>query len=176
MKLLVPLDGSPLGEAILAPVATAAAGLRADVILLTVGKPEDAEATPRTRALPAIFPVAAPSGSRLAMATPAEVIPHAAEDREQAIERLEASLKDYLANCAARLPGLAVQTRVLISDDPARTIIDVAREEAVDWIAMTTHGRSGISRLLAGSVANAVIRSGIAPVLVVHPTEPAAGH
>lgn len=175
MKLLVPLDGSPLSEAVLGPVAAAARRLRAQVLLVMVGELAEGQPTPRSRALPSIFPVGTLSGGTLAVPAPADIIPHAAEDRGQAIERAEAELTDYLLHCAKRLPGIAVQTRVILSDDPARAILDIAREQRADWIAMTTHGRSGVSRLLAGSVADAVIRAGVAPVLVVHPRHEETG-
>jgi nucleotide-binding universal stress UspA family protein len=48
-------------------------------------------------------------------------------------------------------------------------IIDRARQEHVDLIAMATHGRTGLMRALAGSVCERVIRSGVAPVVVLRP-------
>jgi nucleotide-binding universal stress UspA family protein len=48
-------------------------------------------------------------------------------------------------------------------------IIERAREEQPDVIVMATHSRQGISHLLFGSTTEEVVRSGVAPVLVVHP-------
>jgi nucleotide-binding universal stress UspA family protein len=56
--------------------------------------------------------------------------------------------------------------RRLEEGDPATVIVDVAREEHVDMIAMATHGRTGLDRLFAGSVAEQVIRKAPCPVLV----------
>ena len=50
---------------------------------------------------------------------------------------------------------------------PARTIIEFATEHDVDQIVMGSHGRSGISRLLLGSVAESVVRRAPVPVTVV---------
>jgi nucleotide-binding universal stress UspA family protein len=56
------------------------------------------------------------------------------------------------------------------SDDPAATIIDYANAAAIDLIVMGTHGRTGISHLLDGSVAERVVRAAPCPVLTVrHP-------
>ncbi len=53
----------------------------------------------------------------------------------------------------------------LAMGDPATEIVRVANEEQVDMIVMGTHGRSGFSRLLMGSVAELVIRHASCPVL-----------
>jgi nucleotide-binding universal stress UspA family protein len=55
--------------------------------------------------------------------------------------------------------------------EPAKEIIDFARRGQFDLIVMATHGRSGLQRTLHGSVTAAVIRSGVAPVLVI-PAKP----
>jgi nucleotide-binding universal stress UspA family protein len=51
--------------------------------------------------------------------------------------------------------------------EPANEIVKFAKENNVDMIVMTTHGRSGISRLLMGSVAEHVIRKAACPVLTL---------
>ena len=57
-----------------------------------------------------------------------------------------------------------------VSDDPAETITDYARNTPVDLIVMGTHGRTGVSHLLMGSVAERVVRTAPCPVLTVrHP-------
>lgn len=65
--------------------------------------------------------------------------------------------------------GLAAHTAVLSDRHPAHAIVDYAARYAVDLIAMTTHGRGAVSRLFAGSVADAVLRSAPVPVLMYHP-------
>ncbi|WP_435194319.1 universal stress protein [Natronomonas sp. EA1] len=50
---------------------------------------------------------------------------------------------------------------------PARTIVNYADEAGIDLIVMGSHGRSGVSRVLLGSVAEAVVRRAGCPVLVV---------
>lgn len=54
----------------------------------------------------------------------------------------------------------------IMSGDPARTILQSADELAVDLVVVGSHGRRGIKRLLAGSVAESVMREARCPVLV----------
>ncbi len=53
----------------------------------------------------------------------------------------------------------------LITGDPAHAIVRLAKDEEVDMIVMGTHGRSGLSRMLMGSVAEAIVRRAECPVL-----------
>ena len=60
----------------------------------------------------------------------------------------------------------------LVTGDPANTIVKLAEQEQVDLIVMGTHGRTGLIRLLLGSVAEAIVRKAACPVLTF--TAPAA--
>jgi nucleotide-binding universal stress UspA family protein len=55
---------------------------------------------------------------------------------------------------------------LIVPGDPVAEILRVAHEHACDLIVMGTHGRTGLSRLLVGSVAEPVIRQATCPVLV----------
>ncbi len=66
--------------------------------------------------------------------------------------------------------GVATAFRdVRISPAPAHEIVEYAREIQADVIVAGTHGRSGVSRLLMGSVAEHIVRTAPCPVLVVRP-------
>ncbi len=65
-----------------------------------------------------------------------------------------------------RTAGLTVEP-VLRRGDAAEEILSVARDQKVELIAMATHGRTGVSRLVAGSVAEKVTRGSQAPILLV---------
>jgi nucleotide-binding universal stress UspA family protein len=56
---------------------------------------------------------------------------------------------------------------VLLEGDPASEIVDFARDASIDLIVMGTHGRTGLERLLMGSVAEKVMRDAPCSVLVV---------
>jgi nucleotide-binding universal stress UspA family protein len=76
----------------------------------------------------------------------------------------------YLDPIAARLraEGLQVQTEVLIGS-PANTLLDYAAAHAVDLLAISTHGRSGVARLFLGGVADKLVRGAGVPVLLRRP-------
>lgn len=70
---------------------------------------------------------------------------------------------------------LHAKTVVLTSASPAVAIADYARAEGIDLIVMGTHGRTGLSHVLMGSVAERVVRTAPCPVLTLHHHERAAG-
>ena len=54
------------------------------------------------------------------------------------------------------------------SDEPAKEILQYAQSANIDLIVIGTHGRTGLARLVLGSVAEAVVRAAPCPVLTVH--------
>jgi nucleotide-binding universal stress UspA family protein len=143
-RVLVPLDGSELAESIL-PFAEKVAG-PAELILLRVVEPLSA----------------------------GEVMASAGVVTPDALLARELDAKHYLAGVEQRLKskGLRVQRRLQLGH-PAEEILATAKASGADLIAMTTHGRSGLGRLLFGSVAEAVMRASPVPVLMVRMTETA---
>lgn len=84
------------------------------------------------------------------------------------MELLRAQAAKYLAEVAARLSDQGARVRTILrTGEPADVILDAAEEEKVSLIAMTTHGRSGLTRWALGSVAEKVLRASPAPVLAV---------
>jgi nucleotide-binding universal stress UspA family protein len=85
--------------------------------------------------------------------------------------------RPYLENLAdhLRVPSCEVRVRVVADARIARAILSVAREGDHDLIALATHGRGGLKRLLLGSVADKVLRSARCPLLVLNPTGPDNG-
>jgi nucleotide-binding universal stress UspA family protein len=143
-RIIVPLDGSSLAEAILPEVQRLAANTPLEVILLAVGP-----------------------------------IPRGTEERggevayvDNLLAEEEKDLRDYLAHPAHWLASyrVPVETRVRFGD-PAAEIVRCAEEEEADAIAMSTHGRTGLDRVLHGSVAGTVLRSTRLPVVLLHPVE-----
>ena len=74
------------------------------------------------------------------------------------------SLKSQLSDLIARTKGIQAESR-LVEADPATAIVQTATELRADLIVIGTHGRTGLSRLLMGSVAEQVIRNATCPVL-----------
>jgi nucleotide-binding universal stress UspA family protein len=78
-----------------------------------------------------------------------------------------------LEDLAAQAPGI-LTTLVLTAGDTARDILRTAGEQHCDLIVMGTHGRSGLLRVLLGSVAEEVLRHSPYPVLTVKASVPLA--
>jgi nucleotide-binding universal stress UspA family protein len=139
--ILVPLDGSELAEAALPHAVEIARCMGSQLSLLRV--------TPM----------------QVVVASPAESVAlYAPEVLE--LEREEAA--KYLAHLRIELtaPGLSIHTAV-ITGAIVETIIDYAREQRIDLIVMSTHGRGGLSRVVFGSVADQVLRGAHCPTLLV---------
>lgn len=170
-RILVTLDRSALSEAVLPELQRLLAGSSAEVTLLAVGEPP--QATRRPRAGPSRPTPMGADGIGVLGPAP----PRYAETRDQAVQREENELLEYLEDMSAsvRETGASVNVAARLGE-PEREIIDFAREGGFDLIAMATHGRSGLSELVQGSIAGAVVKSGVAPVLLVRPrktsTEP----
>jgi nucleotide-binding universal stress UspA family protein len=75
---------------------------------------------------------------------------------------------DRLAAGVTAQTGRPVDVHVIVDEHPATAIVEFAKEHEIDLIAMTTHGR-GASRLVFGSVTDAVLRSANLPMLVLRP-------
>ena len=89
---------------------------------------------------------------------------YAGEWVEQANERADWILEEAAEIAAER--GREIET-VRVNDRPARAVVDYAEEEGIDQIVIGSHGRTGVSRVLLGSVAEKVVRRSPCPVTVV---------
>jgi nucleotide-binding universal stress UspA family protein len=137
-KILIPLDGSALAEAILPEAEALAKDFGAEIILLCAHTPQ-------------MFPYLTDN-------------PYALAD----ITRYEMeSSRRYLDDVAARVRTKGVSVKTLLGEGRAADVIlDTAEAVKADLIAMTTHGRSGVGRWLLGSVADAVVHAANVPVLL----------
>jgi len=139
-RILVPLDGSTTTEAVLSLVGDMAYGANATVKLLHVARVPDNV--------------------------------YGADDRlvayaDQEIARLEAQHLDYLATAEAYLGDVPVERAVRFGD-PVHEILREAEQWGADLIAVTTAGRSGLGRMVLGSVAEQVFRKAGLPVVLYH--------
>jgi hypothetical protein len=81
----------------------------------------------------------------------------------------EAELEVERIKGGLALQGIEVDSALVEGVDPAAAIVELARQRGADLIVMGSHGRTGLSRLLLGSVAEGVIGHAACPVLVVKP-------
>ncbi|UCC90873.1 MAG: universal stress protein [Dehalococcoidia bacterium] len=141
-KILVPLDGSEFSECILEHVRAVATACQVpEVVLLRVIEPWD----------PQIYDV--PEGWQ-----------------RDVQKKAQTSAEGYLSKLANNLKqeGVAASTTV-VQGKPVDEILNYASKNQVGLIAMSTHGRSGISRFAFGSVADRVIRYSAIPLLIASP-------
>jgi nucleotide-binding universal stress UspA family protein len=151
--ILLPLDGTPLAEQMIEPAVTLGQLMGADYTLLRVIKP--------------MMPVDY-DASIAQLPQPTVVV---CEQIHKVHEQVRQEAETYLARVAAGLRerSLRVETRVAIEQQPAVAILQKAQALNIDLIALATHGRRGLSRLLLGSVADKVLRGGTLPMLVQRP-------
>ena len=142
-KILIPLDGSVLAEQALHELPNITCD-SADVYLVQVIEPPAPELEP-------------------------EAMPNLT--LSEALEARRNEAMAYLKSEARQLElqGFRAMPEVLIGDRPQDAIVAFAAEKGVDLILMTTHGRSGLSRLIFGSVAESIVRHASCPVLIVRP-------
>ncbi len=140
--ILVPLDGSELAQRALPYVERLARILSMEVLLARAVRTEHPTYT----------------GTDLGFRVP------------EFTEELNREATEYLEQAAQHLrdKGLTVRSQVL-TGSAARALLNLAHETPQNLIAMTTHGRTGLSRWMMGSVASTLVRRSGAPVLVIRP-------
>jgi nucleotide-binding universal stress UspA family protein len=136
-KILIPLDGSPLSDAMITHVKKLLVLYDAEVVLLNVALPEnDTQHEKKQRAT---------------TASNTEIVQHLSALAQELAEQ-----------------GVRVQTQTR-SGDPAQEILHFADQFEPSLIAMATHGRTGVSRWIRGSVAERVLRNSTYPLLLSNP-------
>ena len=146
-RILVPLDGSKLAECVLPHVEAIAKGCGvADVIFIRVAEGVG-------------VPIATEPGLT-------------AEEWKRIESEHKATAENYLKQLVSQLKWSGVNKQIEVPfGKPADRIADYATENKVDLIVIATHGRTGVSRWVLGSVADRVTRSACVPVLIVRPPE-----
>lgn len=143
-KILVPLDGSELAECVLPHLESIARGCGAqEVIFLRVVEP--------------FHTLSSADGSAITL----EEVSRINADNKTAAEK-------YLSHLVERTfyNGVSIRSEAL-TGKAAEVIADYATKNSVELITFATHGRSGVSRWVLGSVADRVLRSACVPVLMV---------
>jgi nucleotide-binding universal stress UspA family protein len=142
-SILVPLDGSTNAEAILPHVLALGQAAQAEYTLLRVVE-------------------------SVMVARPMPPNPAVRELDEQLIDQLRVDAQIYLEQVAERLAAQALTTRieVVVAPQAASAILEQAQQDRSDLIAMATHGRRGLARVLLGSVADKVLHGATTPVLL----------
>ena len=141
MKILVPLDGSKLAERALTQAETIAKALGAEILLTRV------------------------------IENPLAAAPEAGPAVEETVaEETIGQARSYLDGIVSDLKGKGIQGRAVVQEGtPYSAILELAHNEDVDFIVMSTHGRTGLSKVVMGSVAEKVVFTTKRPVMLVKP-------
>jgi len=143
-KILVPIDLSPAGKRVLAQAQDFALTFSSSIDLLHVWTPP---------------PVLAPEA----------LITGVGATEQPFLEWLGNSAREHLdkVESQARAEGIAIARSYCELGDPATTIVDHAASGGYDLLVLGTHGRTGLSHALMGSVAEKVVRRAPCAVLTV---------
>ena len=140
--ILLPLDGSPFGEAALQLTKTIASAVGSKIILLFI-----------VETVQHIHTIGGPD--------------HFAYS-EQQIELMKKAALKYMEGAKEQFGDRPVQI-IVRTGDPAHEIIKVSKEENVSLVAMSSHGKSGMTRWMLGSISEKVLHAGKTPILLVRP-------
>jgi len=150
-KVLVPLDGSKVGEAAIPAIEQLinklAAGIKVEVILIGVITLLRHWVVVGEASAPVLY-------------------------TEEEINVIKQNVENYLVKTGESLKKKGVTVRTIVSTGNATDeIIKAADDTGADLIAMSTHGRSGLKRLAFGSVTNKVLVRSRIPVLTIRAPE-----
>ena len=146
-KIMVPLDGSGLAECVMPHVDAIISGFKSkEVVLVRVVNPVQ-------------LPVSVPAQGEFGFSE---------KDRHQMETNRKKAAKTYLEKMADSLNSSATVFKfTVLEGNPANKLADYANENGVDLIVIASHGRSGISRWVMGSVAERIVRTSCVPVMMV---------
>jgi nucleotide-binding universal stress UspA family protein len=148
-KILVPLDGSQLSEFALNPALALAKANKAELILMSAIMEKEMVVVEEYY-----------DGSTLPI-TPPDTQP------------MRAQMENYLDSIAETRAGIGVPIRTMVlAGDAASCVVETAVSEKASLIIMGTHGRSGVSRFLLGSVTQKVWNQAPCPVMAVRDAQP----
>lgn len=146
-KIMVALDGSPEALAALEPAQALAEKFASELHLVCVEHPRS------------------PQGQEWKLTQAAY------------LDKRMHELQDYLDHWAEKLShsGSSVSTAVLPFGSTVSRLLEEAEQTGVDLLVLSSHGRSGLSRLVFGSTAEGLNRRTTCPILVVHPPADTTG-
>jgi nucleotide-binding universal stress UspA family protein len=144
-KIMVPLDGSELAECVLPHLETIARGCQ----------------SPKVIVVQTVEPLAVPYGKEIAHFTSLEQV-------KEFETHQKADAEKYLKEVIARLKKKGINaTAEVIYGKASESLSEYVAKNNIDLVIIATHGRSGVSRWVWGSVADRLLRSVSVPILMV---------
>lgn len=167
-KILVPIDGSQMSKAVVPYVQEISQRCaQVHVRFLQVERPPSGHTAAAYLPRDPDFPEKRMPESDTDVETA-----HYPIYRDQTLASARAAIESELAPLAQELQAGGIESDFDVAfGRPAEKIVEYAEQNKFDMIAMCTHGRSGVSRWILGSVADKVLRGTYLPVLLVRPPE-----
>jgi nucleotide-binding universal stress UspA family protein len=138
-RILIPLDGSARAEAILSQLTSVLRRKDSEILL-----------------------------ARAVLHEPSTSLKVSGVDLAHLTRELRLEAEDYLRALALRIAGEGIRARGCLIEGPAaEAILEAAERERTTMIALTTHGRTGMARWMAGSIAEKISRASEVPVFLV---------
>ena len=142
-RILVPLDGSSLAECVLPHVQAISTGCN----------------VPSVEIVRVVEPLQLPTRGGIALSD---------DDLRRARKEMREEAQRYLQRIAGELSARGIKTDwKVLEGKPAEQIVERARETGADLLIMASHGASGISRWVWGSVTDRILRASSLPVLLI---------
>src|SRR4030042_3822400 len=149
-KILVTVDGSPFAESTFPYIVELAKNTNIEILLLHVCEP----------------PVVLSYGAN-------PINPKWKKYRDDMWKEVEKLSTIYLTKTISHLKRKRLKAKSMVvkaqTGDVAKVIMQISREENIDLIVTATQGRSGVPRMVYGSVANKIVENSSLPVLLIHP-------
>jgi len=149
-KIMVPLDGSELAECVLPHVDAFISGCQVgSIVFVRVIDPT-------------------PLAVRGSYVTSKEDLDRLEASSKRVEDERKSAAEQYLKQIAGRVQTdrVEIKTEVVVGK-VADSLVDYAEDNQIDLILIATHGRSGVSRWVRGSIADRVLRAAKVPVLMV---------
>ena len=184
-KIVVPLDGSMRAEKVLAYAANLTRELNATLVLLRVEEAQplvvNFSESPQIEAGNIIYSENIQPNTSNFGTTGLDPLPAYVTNQYQTVTSYttQEAAEDYLQKVKENLVGAEAETPLeakqiqirVVCDRSSKELAAIIKEEQADLIVMTTHGRSGLSLLLTGSVATRVIQHSSLPVILIKSDE-----
>jgi nucleotide-binding universal stress UspA family protein len=165
-KVLIPLDGSEFSRQILPQVRRFLSPHDNELILFRVASPPQGLINKPTQPAAAEWPLPMHASHQDAKLAKHPIYASQVQDS------LVATLENEYRSDVLYLEEAGYTVRVAVRfGDPVQEILGFIREQDVDLVALTSHGRTGLSRFIFGSVAEGVLHKASVPVMLVRPIE-----
>ena len=166
-RVVIPMDGTSFSNQVLPFVNSFLDPTQTELVLLKIVTREPNGVSARAEPLRMINSFDARSSHGVDAHWLSRRFIYASQEWDSAVAEAKSDLSPVVTQL--KEAGFQVKVEVQFAHDVAHAIVDFVATQPTDMIAMATHGRSGIARMVKGSVAEEVMRHVSVPVVLMHP-------